>query len=197
LIIGADPKSSGQVILEGRQIQINHPADAVRQGIAYVPEDRKALGLVLPMTVRENSTMAIHRRIQTRLGLIRASTERVLTDEFIEKLQIRLSSREQITRELSGGNQQKVVLAKWLLISPKVLILDEPTRGIDIGAKAEVHRLVAQLADQGLAILLISCELPEILHLADRVAVMHEGRLTAEFNRSEATEEAIMKAALA
>jgi rhamnose transport system ATP-binding protein len=138
----------------------------------------------------------VHRRIVNRVGLISRRTENQLTDEYIGRLQMKVSSREQVTRNLSGGNQQKVALAKWLAIQPVVLILDEPTRGIDVGAKAEVHQIISRLADQGVAILLISSELPEVLHLADRVLVMHEGRLTADLSREQATEEAVMKAAV-
>ena len=197
VIIGADRKNSGTILLDGRPVEIDHPRVAVEYGLAYASEDRKRLGLVLPMTVRENTTMSIHRSIVNRIGLISAARENAVADNFIGKLRIKVSDREQVTRNLSGGNQQKVVLSKWLAIKPRVLILDEPTRGIDVGAKAEVHKIIADLADEGVAILLISSELPEILHVADRVLVMHEGRITANFLRSEATEEAVMKAALA
>ncbi len=196
LIIGADKKTAGTLELNGLRREIRHPTDAVASRIGYVSEDRKRLGLVLGMTVRENCTMTVHRRIVNRVGLISRRTENQLTDEYIGRLQMKVSSREQVTRNLSGGNQQKVALAKWLAIQPVVLILDEPTRGIDVGAKAEVHQIISRLADQGVAILLISSELPEVLHLADRVLVMHEGRLTADLSREQATEEAVMKAAV-
>jgi len=196
LIIGADKKTAGTLELNGRRKEIRHPADAVACRIGYVSEDRKRLGLVLGMTVRENCTMTVHRQIVNRLGLISRRAENELTDRYISRLQMKVSSREQVTRNLSGGNQQKVALAKWLAIQPDVLILDEPTRGIDVGAKAEVHQIIARLADQGVAILLISSELPEVLHLADRVLVMHQGRLTADLPRELATEEAVMKAAV-
>jgi len=197
LIIGADKTGSGRMFLDGKAIEIRHPSDAVAHHIAYVPEDRKRFGLVLGASVRENTTLTIHGKILNRLGLICRAAENAITDEYIHKLQTRVSSREQITRNLSGGNQQKVVLSKWLAIQPKVLILDEPTRGIDVGAKTEVHRIINDLADRGVAILLISSELPELLRLADRVAVMRQGRVTAEFPRAAATENAIMKAAVA
>jgi rhamnose transport system ATP-binding protein len=196
LIIGAEKKTSGQILLHGKPVSIVHPSVAVAYGIGYASEDRKRLGLVLPMTVRENATMSIHQRVTNRFGLISRGTENAITDDYIAKLQIKVSSREQVTRNLSGGNQQKVVLAKWLAIQPQVLILDEPTRGIDVGAKAEVHKIMAELADQGVAILMISSELPEVLHVADRVLVMHEGRLTADLSREQATEESIMRAAV-
>jgi ABC-type sugar transport system ATPase subunit len=197
LIVGAERKTAGAIRLNGQPAEIDHPAKAVAHRIGYASEDRKQLGLVLPMTVRENTTMSVHRDIVNRAGLIRAARENEITDRYIGRLQIKVSSREQVTRNLSGGNQQKVVLAKWLAIRPQVLILDEPTRGIDVGAKAEVHRIIAELADEGVAILMISSELPEILHVCDRVLVMHEGRLTADLPREQASEETIMKAAIA
>ncbi|HVX86797.1 MAG TPA: sugar ABC transporter ATP-binding protein [Phycisphaerae bacterium] len=197
LIIGYRRKVSGEVRLHGRRVNIRHPADAVRHHIGYVSEDRKKLGLILNMTVRENSTMAIHRRILNALGLISRAKEREVTDTYIRSLKTKVSSREQAVRNLSGGNQQKVAIAKWLAIKPDVLILDEPTRGIDVGAKAEVHRIIADLADAGVSVIMISSELPEVLHVADRILVMHEGRLTGEFSREEANEEVLMKAAVA
>jgi len=195
--MGADRKTGGEVMLEGQKVEINHPADAVALGIGYASEDRKRLGLVLPMNVRENMTMSVHERIRNRLGLISAARESEITRRYVDRLRIKVSSPEQVVRNLSGGNQQKVVLGKWLAIRPKVLILDEPTRGIDVGAKAEVHKIIAELADEGVAILMISSELPEVLHVSDRILVLHEGRLTAEFSREEATEEKIMRAAVA
>ena len=197
LIVGAKKKKSGRFSLNGREVTIKHPADALANRIAYLSEDRKALGLILSMTVRENTTMSIHQRIRNRFGFIRAAEESRVTEKYIQLLQTRLYSQDQRTRDLSGGNQQKVALAKSLAIEPQVLILDEPTRGIDVGAKAEVHKLIADLADAGVAILMISSELPEILHVADRVLVMHEGRLTANLQKPEANEEAIMKYAIA
>ncbi|HUK83782.1 MAG TPA: sugar ABC transporter ATP-binding protein [Verrucomicrobiae bacterium] len=196
LLMGAQRKTSGAVFLDGREVTINHPADAVRHGLGYASEDRKQLGLVLPMTVRENTTLSVHRRILNRLGLISAAKENEITDRHVAQLRIKISGREQVTRNLSGGNQQKVVLAKWLAIRPHVLILDEPTRGIDVGAKAEVHKIIADLADEGVAVLLISSELTEILHMSDRILVMHEGRLTADVPREQASEQILMKAAV-
>lgn len=197
LIMGADRKTTGEISIDGNPVRISHPSDAVDLGIAYLSEDRKNLGLVLPMTVRENTTLSIHRKIRGRLGLISAAREYEITDKYINAMQTKVTSREQEVLNLSGGNQQKVVIAKCLAVEPKVLILDEPTRGIDVGAKAEVHRIITKLADEGMSILLISSELPEILHICDRILVMHEGRLTADMERSEATEERIMKAAIA
>jgi ABC-type sugar transport system ATPase subunit len=196
LLMGAERKTNGIVLLEGQPVEINHPAQAVALGIGYASEDRKRLGLVLPMTVRENMTMSVHGRVKNRLGLLSAAREKEVTHRYIDRLRIKVSNQEQVVRNLSGGNQQKVVLGKWLAIRPKVLILDEPTRGIDVGAKAEVHKIIAELADEGVAILMISSELPEIIHVSDRILVLHEGRLTADLSREEATEERIMKAAV-
>jgi ABC-type sugar transport system ATPase subunit len=140
--------------------------------------------------------MTIHKKILNSLRLISRPKENAVTDRYVQMLKTKISSREQALKNLSGGNQQKVVIAKWLAINPQVLILDEPTRGIDVGAKAEVHKIIADLADQGVAILMISSELPEVLHVSDRILVMHEGRLTGEFSREQANEEVIMKAAV-
>ena len=193
-LFGAEPTRSGEVRLDGQPVVVRSPADATKVGLGYVPEDRKLHGLVLPMTVRENVTLAVLREL-SRATLVRSSEERRLTDGFINDLDIRTPGREQRVNNLSGGNQQKVVVAKWLANKPKVLILDEPTRGIDVGAKAEVHAIMARLAEQGVGILMISSELPEVLGMSDRILVMHEGRVTGEFTRKEASRELIMLAA--
>jgi ribose transport system ATP-binding protein len=193
-LFGIGPAPHGRVRIDGRQTVVRSPADATKIGLAYVPEDRKQHGLVLPMSVRENSTLSVLQSL-TRLTMVRPAMERQLTDRFIGELDIRTPSREQAVNNLSGGNQQKVVLAKWLASNPRVLILDEPTRGVDVGAKAEVHSIVADLARKGVGILMISSDLPEVLHMSDRVLIMHEGRLTGAFSREEATEELIMLAA--
>ncbi len=197
LIIGADKKTAGDIWIDGEKVRIANPSEAVDKGIAYLSEDRKNLGLVLPMTVRENTTLSIHDKVRGSLGLISSRRENEVTDKYINAMRTKVSGREQEVVNLSGGNQQKVVIAKCLAVEPKILILDEPTRGIDVGAKAEVHRIITQLADEGMSILMISSELPEILHICDRILVMHEGRLTADIERSDATEENIMKAAIA
>ena len=193
-LFGVGPTPSGEVVLDGKPVTVRSPADATRAGLAYVPEDRKLHGLVLPMTVRENVTLAVLREL-SRATVVQSAEERRVVDGFIEDLDIRTPSREQRVNNLSGGNQQKVVVAKWLASHPKVLILDEPTRGIDVGAKAEVHAIMARLAEQGVGILMISSELPEVMGMSDRVLVMHEGRITGEFTREEATQESIMLAA--
>jgi len=196
MLIGADRRTRGRVFLEGEEVHIGSPRDAVALGIAYVPEDRKVQALVLPMSVRENLTLSIHRLLLRLRTFLSARKENEVTDRYVSALSIKISSREQRVENLSGGNQQKVVIAKGLAIRPRILILDEPTRGIDVAAKAEVHRIVAALADEGVSILLISSELHEILALSDRVLVMHEGRVKGLLARAEATPEAIMSAAL-
>jgi len=196
LLIGAEKKTEGTVFLQGKEIRINCPRDSVAARIAYLPEDRKNLGLVLPMGVRENTTLSIHNKI---LGLFRSispSKENTVTDKYISDLRIKVSSREQVVNTLSGGNQQKVVISKSLALKPLLLILDEPTRGIDVGAKAEVHNIISALADEGMSIIVISSELPEIFHLADRILVMHEGRITADLPIEKADQESVMYAAI-
>ncbi len=196
LIIGAVRKDRGELVMFGKRVEIRSPADAVAAHIAYLPEDRKNLALVLGMTTRENITMSIHSRIRGLFNLISSAKEREISDFYIQSLRVKVSSREQRLDTLSGGNQQKVVIAKALAGEPWFLILDEPTRGIDVGAKAEVHAIIGELADQGVAILVISSELPEILHLSDRILVMHEGKITADICRDEADQERIMRAAI-
>jgi rhamnose transport system ATP-binding protein len=193
-LFGIDPVDAGEVLLDGKPVTIKSPPDAVAAGMAFVPEDRQHQGLVLEMAIEQNTTLPILRRL-TRLGLVQRRRERAVAREYADRLQVRAAGLEQPATALSGGNQQKVVLAKWLATDPAILILDEPTRGIDIGTKAEVHRIISRLAGQGLAILLISSELPEVLAMADRVLVMHEGRLTGEFSHEEADQERIMHAA--
>jgi ABC-type sugar transport system ATPase subunit len=194
VLFGADPRDAGELLLEGRPVRIRGPRDAIRRGIGFVTEDRKLQGLVLGMTVRENTTLASLGKV-TRLGFLNARWERAVAHEFAERLDIRTPSIEQEVVNLSGGNQQKVVLAKWLATQPKVLILDEPTRGIDVGAKAEVHALMSQMAARGVGIIMISSELPEILGMSDRILVVREGRINGEFERGQATQEAILACA--
>lgn len=193
-LFGVDPIDRGEIWIDGQRAIIRCPQDAVRYGIGLVPEDRKLQGLVLILTVRDNIALPVLRRL-ARLGFPSRRKERALAESFVERLRIRTPSIEQRVLNLSGGNQQKVVLARWLATHPKVLILDEPTRGIDVGAKAEVHALIAELAESGMAILLISSELPEVLSMSHRVLVMSRGRIVAEFSREEATEERVLAAA--
>jgi ABC-type sugar transport system ATPase subunit/ribose/xylose/arabinose/galactoside ABC-type transport system permease subunit len=193
-IFGILPKDSGTVTLDGKHVQINSPRSAIDQGIAYVPEDRARHGLLLPLSITTNTTLAELKKV-SRFSWINRSRDREIADEWRDKLRIRLRDVSQPARELSGGNQQKVVLSKWLLTEPQVLLLDEPTRGIDVGAKSEVHHLIGELARQGKSILMISSDLPEVLAMSDRIIVMREGRITGRFNRDEATQEKIMNAA--
>jgi rhamnose transport system ATP-binding protein len=175
-------------------VVIDAPATALAHGVAYVPEDRHAQGLVLDFPIVANISLPIVSRL-SRFGMVNRSRERRLAAEQADRLQVRAASLDQAVSALSGGNQQKVVLAKWLATDPAVLILDEPTCGIDIGTKAEVHRIISRLAGLGIAIMLISSELPEILGMSDRVLVMHEGRLTGEFARGRVDQEQVMYAA--
>ena len=193
-LFGAQPATSGEIRVNGELIKVRRPSEGIRHGIALITEDRKGQGLFLRMNVGTNLTMAVLQRL-TRFGLIRWPAVRKLGEQYVSDLSIRTPSLEQKVRNLSGGNQQKVVIAKWLTVKPRVLILDEPTRGIDVGAKAEIHRLMRQLADQGVGVLMISSELPEVLGVSDRVLVMREGRLTGEFDARSATQDAIMRAA--
>ena len=190
-IFGADPPEEGAMQLDGKRLDARTPDDAIRAGIAFVSEDRKGEGIIPELSVRENLTLAALPTL-TRMGVVDRARQREIVDDFMRRLGIKATGAEQKIRELSGGNQQKVLLARWLCMNPALLILDEPTRGIDIGAKAEVHHLMNDLARQGVAILMISSELPEILGMSDRVLVMRQGRIAGEMGRAEATQEAIM-----
>ncbi|MCY4525202.1 MAG: sugar ABC transporter ATP-binding protein [Anaerolineaceae bacterium] len=192
-VFGFTPADSGEILLDGRQVQIRHPGHAMNLGIAYVPEDRGTQGLIRQMTVRENVSLAILKTLANG-SIVNRHAERALAQRSIAQLNIRAYSTEQIVNKLSGGNQQKVVVSKWLASKPRVLIMDEPTRGIDVGAKAEIHRLMSELAQQGMAILMISSELPEVLGMSDRILVMRQGQLVAEFERDEATQENVATA---
>jgi ABC-type sugar transport system ATPase subunit len=189
-VFGITPAQSGTIHIDGKTARIKNPGQSMRYGIAYLPEDRGTQGLIRPMTVRENTSLTVLRML-SRATFINRQQETKLAVDTIEKLNIRAYSPQQIVGKLSGGNQQKVVVGKWLATLPRVLIMDEPTRGIDVGAKAEIHRLMSELAQQGLAILMISSELPEVMGMSDRILVMREGRLVAEFSREEATQENI------
>jgi ABC-type sugar transport system ATPase subunit len=193
-ILGLVPPSSGKVEVFGREVRITGPAAAARHGIAYVTEDRKARGLFLNRPVAENLTMASLGRF-FRFPFLRRGTEAAFVRETVRKLDIRLADVGAEIRTLSGGNQQKCLIGRALAVNPRILILDEPTRGVDIGAKQEIYRLIEELVGQGLAIVLISSEMEEILRLADRIVVLRQGRVAATFSRDEASEEKIMKAA--
>jgi ABC-type sugar transport system ATPase subunit len=189
-IFGADPLDSGTVVVNGQPVAILNPRDAIRAGIGMVPEDRKLQALFLAMSVAENISIAALGDV-ARWGLIDGRQQRGTVGQFVDRLSIRLASYEQQVLDLSGGNQQKVVIARWLALKPRILIMDEPTRGIDVGAKAEVHALIRQLAQAGVAILMISSELPEVLAMSDRILVMHEGRIVGELQRAQATPERV------
>ncbi len=195
MIFGAAPRDGGQILVDGREVDIRCPEDALRCGIGFVPEDRKLHGLVLGMDVKENVTLAILRQISNSLAIVRAQKQKQIAEEFVQALDIATPSLSQLVKNLSGGTQQKVVVAKWLCAQPRVLIMDEPTRGIDVGAKAEVHALMSRLAKQGIGILMISSEMPELIGMSDRVIVMCQGRVTGEFQREELTQENIMACA--
>ncbi len=184
-------KVSGQLILDGKEIRVHDPRSAINQGICYLSEDRKQYGLVLGMDVKNNTTLASLDKVSTH-KVINENEEIRTSEKFVEDLRIKTPSIEQKTGNLSGGNQQKVVLAKWLMAGPKVLVLDEPTRGIDIGAKFEIYNIMNNLVKQGVSIIMVSSELPEILGMSDRVLVMHEGRINGELSVKEATQEKVI-----
>jgi ribose transport system ATP-binding protein len=193
-IFGADRPDSGEIYREGRRVSVDSPGDAVRHGICLLTENRKEEGLILPMPVRTNLTLTDFSRI-SRAGLLRSGAERSVTQDFVGKLDMRIASLEQPARDLSGGNQQKLVIAKWLYRDAAVLMLDEPTRGIDVGAKAEIHHLLRRLAAQGKAILFVSSEIPELVALCDRILVLWRGQFAGEVHRKEFDEEQILSLA--
>jgi L-arabinose transport system ATP-binding protein len=194
-IFGDFKRQAGRVLVGGREVPPNDPHAAIEAGIALAPEDRKGMALVLMRSVLENETLPILGKLSTA-GFVHARLERAIGQEYVDRLRIRTPSLDQDVAKLSGGNQQKVVIARWLATKPKVLILDEPTRGIDVGAKAEIYKLIDELAGTGMAVLLISSELLEVLGLADRILVMQNGRITGELAAAEATERAIMELAM-
>jgi L-arabinose transport system ATP-binding protein len=196
VVFGELPHDAGTVLVDGKPTSIRHPDDGVRAGIGLAPEDRKREGLVMMRSVLENASLAILRRL-SRFHFMRRRLERQTASDYVTRLHVRTPSLDQEVGKLSGGNQQKVVLARWLAAKPKVLILDEPTRGIDVGAKAEIYRLVDELANQGLGVMFISSELPEILGLSDRIYVMQNGRIAGELPGQGATEEAVLALAMA
>lgn len=195
ILFGLTPADAGQIVLRGKPVAINTPAQAIQLGIAYVPEDRRRHGVILDLAIASNTSLAILPRLSSILRLD-ASREDWLARSMVQRLAIKTPSIHAPVGHLSGGNQQKVALARWLAAEPALLILDEPTQGIDVGAKAEIHRLMGDLAGRGLAILMISSELPEILGMSDRIAVMHAGTIAGTLSRAEATQEKILALAL-
>jgi rhamnose transport system ATP-binding protein len=195
-LFGIATADSGTITLDGQTVNIGSPQQAVKQGLAYVTEDRRQLGLTMPMSITTNISLPMLPRYLNRFGLVKRAEEQKTAEQYRDRLAIRAASMEQTAGTLSGGNQQKVVLSKWLNTQPRLLILDEPTRGIDVGAKAEVHQIIDELAQQGMGIILISSDLPEVLAMSDRIVVMREGRQMAILDRSEATQERVMTAAM-
>ena len=193
-IFGVDPRAEGEIILDGTALTIQSSRQAIQQGLGYLPEDRKAAGLFLEMSLKLNMAAAVVRDV-SQAGFLVPTKERALAKQYVNQLNISTSSIEQEVRRLSGGNQQKTLVSKWLAIQPKVLIVDEPTRGIDVGAKKEIYFLLRRLAESGVGVIMISSELPEILGMSDRILVMHEGEIVAELPAGFATEENIIHAA--
>ena len=187
------PAEEGTIRAFGKSVKIESPSDAKHLGIAYVPEDRGRQGLVRPMPVNQNVSLASLSRVSNS-SFIDRRKENALAEESVKRFQIRLSSIRQVVGKLSGGNQQKVGLSKWLATQPRILIMDEPTRGIDVGAKAEIHRLMSELAGKGMAILMISSELPEVLGMSDRILVMRGGMIVQEVDRARATQAGVAAA---
>jgi rhamnose transport system ATP-binding protein len=195
-LFGVEPADSGEILIEDHSVTIRGTRQALSRGIAYVTEDRRQLGLTMSMSIATNITLPTLEKYTNRLGLIRRGQEKETAERFKDRLSIRTPSVQLEAGKLSGGNQQKVVLSKWLNTHPRLLILDEPTRGIDVGAKAEVHHMINELAQEGIAIIMISSDLPEVLAMSDRILVMREGRQMAIFDRQEATQEKVMTAAM-
>jgi rhamnose transport system ATP-binding protein len=195
VLFGLALADSGELLVRGEKVRIASPARAIELGIAYLPEDRRRDGVILEMPIAANTTLAVLRRISA-LGFLRVSREREIATSFVERLSIKTPSIHAPAGNLSGGNQQKVALARWLAAEPSIIILDEPTQGVDVGAKAEIHRLMGELAKRGMAILMISSELPEILGMSDRIAVMRRGTIIATVDRAAATQERLLELAL-
>ncbi|HEL0762275.1 TPA: sugar ABC transporter ATP-binding protein [Streptococcus equi subsp. zooepidemicus] len=193
-IFGLDKRTAGRIRLNGQDIQVINPVQAIRAGIGFLTEDRKEEGLILDFSIKDNMTLPSHKDF-SKNGFFDDKTSRDFVQKMIDRLRIKSGRPEMVVGNLSGGNQQKVVLAKWIGIAPKVLILDEPTRGVDVGAKREIYQLMNELADRGVPILLVSSDLPEVLGVSDRIVVMHEGRITGELSRGEATQEKVMQLA--
>jgi ribose transport system ATP-binding protein len=193
-IFGIDKRLKGNFFIYGKKVSIKGPSDAIREGIGLVPEDRKLQGLILSMMVKANITLPILKKV-CRFGFLNFKNENKIAEEFIDKLDIKVYSQNQILKNLSGGNQQKVVISKWLAIKPKILLLDEPTRGIDVGTKQEIYNIINKLAKEGISILLISSELEETLKISDRIIVLYEGEIKGEIMSKDATQEKVLKIA--
>ena len=195
-IFGILKADSGKIILEGEEINLNSPWTALKKGIGYIPESRQTQGLVLEKKVSENITLPLLKNFTNKLGIINTKKQSSLVHDLIDKLDVRPKDENLTASQLSGGNQQKVVIAKWIATNPKILIVDEPTNGVDIGAKADIHKILRELAENGTSIIVISSELPEILSISDRILVMRKGCISGEFKNSNLTQEAIMEKAV-
>jgi ribose transport system ATP-binding protein len=194
-IVGADRRDAGEIRVNGETVRMDHPADAIRRGIGFMPEDRKTQGLIQLLSVGENTTLPALGRF-SRGGLLRRREAAAAASKLVKDLRIRTPGLDQPVAQLSGGNQQKVVLAKWLSMRPRVLIFDEPTRGIDVGAKQEIYDMLRRLADAGVAILMISSDMEEVIGVSDRIAVMHEGAISGFLDRSQFSEHNVLQLAV-
>jgi ribose transport system ATP-binding protein len=195
-IFGADAMTAGEILLEGKPVSIKSPGNAVKLGIGLIPEDRKKHGVILSKSIRQNTTMAAVNKI-ARMGIIKHADEKRAANELVERLRTKTPSVESDVGDLSGGNQQKVVLSKWIFSDCKVMIFDEPTRGVDVGAKSEIYQIINTLAESGKGVIVISSEMEEIIGLCDRVYVMHEGRVTGVVEKGDLTEDILMRYAIA
>ena len=193
-IFGIDSLKSGQIIINGEQLKIKNPFEAIKHGIGFLTEDRKDEGLILDFSIKDNMTLPSTRDF-VKNGIFDNKTSDIFVQRLIDRLRIKSGYPDKEVGTLSGGNQQKVVLAKWIGIAPKVLILDEPTRGVDVGAKREIYQLMNELAERGVPIIMVSSDLPEVIGVSDRIMVMHEGRISGELTRQEATQEKVMQLA--
>jgi rhamnose transport system ATP-binding protein len=194
-LFGITPADTGEIVINGHAARIETPADAIAHGIGYVPEDRRRHGAVLEMSIASNVSLGSLDKV-SRNGLIDVDSENKLASQYVDRLRVKTTSIEAAAGTLSGGNQQKIALARWLATDPKILILDEPTQGVDVGSKSEIHGIMMDLAAKGLAIIMISSELPEVIGMSDRIVVFHEGRIAGELSRAEATQERILTMAL-
>ena len=196
-IFGVTPATGGEIRLDGKPIRIGSPRDGMRAGMALLAEDRKDTGCFLMLPVRENMERTVLTERYVTGGFVQQGSVDVECGKMKDAMRVKTANLAERIENLSGGNQQKVLIGRWLMMNPKILILDEPTRGIDVGAKAEIHRLISRLAGQGVAVIMISSELPEVLGMSDRVAVMHQGRLTGILDRAEADQVSVMRLAAA
>ena len=196
IIFGILQPDSGKILINGKEVSINSPSEALKNGIAYIPESRQTQGLILPKTIESNITLPILSKFKNKFGLIDIKKQRDSVDQWIKMLDVRPNDPNMLASQLSGGNQQKVVLAKWISTGVNILIIDEPTNGVDIGAKSEIHQIIRKLAKEGTSIIVISSELPEILSVSDRILVMRRGTINGEFINDSVSQEDIMHKAV-